>query len=115
MFVGDGTVWLVMQTGQALERISEETGEILEPFPVGTPVQDAAFAFGSLWVVVQEGESEVGDFSIHRYDPNSGVELEEVEVGSIAVDVTPDEATGSIWVGLIGGIERVELVDPPGE
>jgi len=114
VFVDDGTVWLVMQAGQALERVDEETGEILEPFPVGTEVRDAVMGLGSLWVVFETGETEQGDFAVHRFDPVSGDALEEVPLDSIAISVTSDEQTGSIWVTVLtdnSKVTRVELVE----
>ncbi|MEX2422082.1 MAG: protein kinase [Actinomycetota bacterium] len=91
---GDGGVWVLDDLAGTVTQIDPQTGTVHDPIGVGPEPSAIAVGLGSAWITDAE------DGKIYRVEPGLG-SREPIVVGAPLVAIAVDEATGSIWVGVL--------------
>jgi len=93
---GEGSVWVVDEGRQRLQRIDARTGGVVASIPVGFLPTGVAVSDGSIWVVSLSAPGVEGP-ALSRIDPTTNTNLGSISVGHGAPTGLAVGA-GSLWV-----------------
>jgi streptogramin lyase len=107
---GEGSVWVIDQGRQRLQRIDPRANAIVASIPVGFLPTGVAVSEGSIWVVSLSASGVDGP-ALSRIDPTTNTNLGSISVGHGA-PVAVAVGAGSLWVATRNP-DAIVRVDPP--
>jgi streptogramin lyase len=113
----EGALWIGLYAERKVMKIDPKDGRVLKSIALNRLVTGVTWADGELWHGTVGEKSQAG--GLHRIDPETGVELDEVRFPSRAgaSGVEYDRARGVFWCGAhdgdAAGRSRIRAVRKP--